>query len=489
MEEDYSKIKKKIIKGVIALQLRSFLLGGISTVSQIILVALLDPVIFGTFALANALIAFSGYFSDVGLAAALIQKKEKPTSAELSTVFIVQQILIGAIVISGLYLSTYFGKLYKFDNSGIFLIKALFISFFISSLKAIPSVILERELEFNLLIVPQILEKISYSFIVIILAYMGKGINSFSWAVIVQSLVGCITIYLIAPWRFSLSFSKEAVKKLLTFGIPYQGSNSLLALIKDNLLTLFLGILLTKEQIGFIFQSKTVGEIHLRQIMDNVNRITFPAYARLQGRKEILTKAMDKTLFFLALLTFPATFMMVLYVKPLIHIFPKYLKWEPALFSFYLFSFNSIWAAFSSPIVNALNAIGKVKSAFWLMLMWTILTWVLVPPAIHIWGFNGFAIALFVISFTGFIPMMILKKYINFNFFRSVYKPFLSSIIMIIPIGVFLFISQQFISVILSLIIASIIYIILVYLWMWEDVFPYLPKIPILGKIIPLKKV
>lgn len=475
-ETDYTEIKGKIVSGVFALTSRTIILQIISFFSTFILTILLSPSVFGIFFVVSAVISFLSYFSDIGFAAALVQKKEEPTREEYVTSFTIQQLLVGSIVLISIFLAPYFSSFYNLGNDGLFLLRALLVSFFLSSLKTIPSIILERKLEFRLLIIPQLLETIIFYLVAIILALLGKGIASFAWAAILRGIVGLITIYVVSPWRISFGISIHAFKNLLAFGIPFQ-ANSILALIKDDLMTIFLGKLLPLAEVGYIGWAKKWAEAPLRLIMDSIIRVTFPAYSRLQADKKILGKALEKSFFFLALFTFPVITLMVIYIQPLIHIIPKYSKWEPALFSFYLFSFSSVFAAFSSPVVNALNATGRIKTTLIIMIVWTTMTWVLVPLFTLSFGFQGVALAAFIISFTGIIPVIIMRKKVNFDIINVLYKPFISALMISI---IMLFILQtvnSFFGIIASFVMAFIIYSMLAWLWMKTDILPYLPKI------------
>ena len=70
-------IKKRAVKGVAVLTGRTFLLSILSLVATGFLTVFLDPSEFGLFWIVSAIVNFLAYFSDIGLAAALIQKKEK----------------------------------------------------------------------------------------------------------------------------------------------------------------------------------------------------------------------------------------------------------------------------------------------------------------------------------------------------------------------------------------------------------------------------
>ncbi|MBI3888137.1 hypothetical protein HY310_03675, partial [Candidatus Microgenomates bacterium] len=80
MEElDIATITKRSIHGVFALVSRTFVIQLINLGVITILYAVLEESAIGVFFVVSASIAFLSYFSDIGLAAALIQKKEALT--------------------------------------------------------------------------------------------------------------------------------------------------------------------------------------------------------------------------------------------------------------------------------------------------------------------------------------------------------------------------------------------------------------------------
>jgi PST family polysaccharide transporter len=419
MADNLNLIKKKSLSGIVALVSRSFVLQIIAFGSTFLLTLLLSPKVFGVYYLVSAVISFLNYFSDIGLAAALIQKKEAITEEDLASTFTIQEILIGSICILMYLGSPIIVGFYNLDNSGLWLLRSLVFAFFISSLKTIPSVLLERRLEFQKLIIPQILETFVFYLVAVFMAWRGYGVFSFSLAVICRAIVGLIAIYIISPWRIHFGITRTTLIKLLKFGLPFQ-LNSFLALAKDDLLTIYLGKILTFDQIGYIGWAKKWAEVPLRLIMDNVIRITFPAFSRLQTSKENLGRAIEKTIFGLSITLVPMTVVMLFFMYPVVTLIPKYAKWTPALFSFGMFAAASLNAGLSTPLTNALNAIGKIKITLWLMLAWTILTWVLSVILINIYGFNGFSISLFAITWSLIIVVFLVKKYIPFGFVKSV---------------------------------------------------------------------
>lgn len=450
MEElDITTVTKRSIHGIFALVSRTFTIQIISFVTSFLLTIFLSPSVFGVFFIVSSVTAFLSYFSDVGLAAALIQKKEELREEDLRTTFTIQQALVLSISIIGLVLSNQIGLFYHLNQGGIFLFRAFIIAFFLSSLKTIPSIVLERNLRFDKLVIPQIVETIAFNLVVLICAVKGLGVTSFTFAVLARGITGLIAIYLIAPWRIRFGFSKETAKKLLSFGVPFQ-TNSMLAFIKDDLLIIYLGKVLPLAQVGFIGFAQKWAFTPLRLIMDNIIRITFPSFSRIQHDRDALTKAIEKSLFVTSFLIFPSLIGLVVLSPYFVHLIPKYEKWEPALLSLAFFAINAGLSSISTPLTNALNAIGKIKITLYLMISWTIMTWILTPLAIVFFGFNGVAAISALIATSVIAVVYLAQKYVSFNVFASIKNQLLSSALM----GVILYFSSQaFIKNIPSIII------------------------------------
>jgi O-antigen/teichoic acid export membrane protein len=119
---------------------------------------------------------------------------------------------------------------------------------------------------------------------------------------------------------------------------------------------------------------------------------------------------------------------MSVFITPLTELVPRYAKWQPALLSFALMSLSIAFSAISSPLTNTLNAIGKISDTLKLMVMWTLLTWVLTPIAIWKFGFNGVAIAGFVIAFSSVMPIIYVKKYVQIKVIDSIYRQLIAAI-------------------------------------------------------------
>ncbi|HLD24523.1 MAG TPA: oligosaccharide flippase family protein [Patescibacteria group bacterium] len=424
---DIETIKNRVVVGVMALTARTFFLQVVAFGATFLLTIFLSPETFGIFYVVSAIISFLGYFSDIGLAAALVQKKEEVTDEDLATTFIIQQSLVLLLVILSLASSNIVASFYRLDIQGVWLLRALAVAFFFSSLKTIPSVLLERRLAFDRLVIPQIVETLGFYVVAVYLAWRGFGIASFTWAVMTRGVFGLLAMYLVEPWIPKLAFSRSSVKKLLTFGVPFQ-MNSFLALLKDDLLTIFLGKVLPFTHVGYIGWAKKWAEVPLRLFMDSLMRVTFPAYSRMQTDKIVLARAIEKTLFALSASIFPIYVGLLFFVRPITQLIPKYDRWEPAMLSFYVFIFSSILAGLTSPLMNALNATGKVRITLHFMIGWTIATWLLTMIGVRLFGYNGVALALLVVGSSIFFVVRYVHTVTDFTFIRNVRGPLVAAL-------------------------------------------------------------
>ncbi|HVZ12401.1 MAG TPA: oligosaccharide flippase family protein [Patescibacteria group bacterium] len=447
----FESIARKSVKGVAALISRTFLIQLLSIFASFVLTIFLAPADYGVFFVVSSIIVFLTYFQDVGLAAALIQKKDSPSVEELRTTFTLQQILVAIVVIPTIVFSSQIAHFYHITNSGFILFEALIFSFIISSLRTIPTVIMERNLDYNRLVIPEIAENLVYNLALIIFAAKGFGVTTFTIAVIARSIVGFVATYYVQPWPIGFSFHFSSIKKLFSFGVPYQ-TNTILALFKDDLLTVYIGKVLPFAQVGYIGFAEKWAYMPLRLVMDNVIRIAFPSMSRLQHDKEAMKVAIEKSLFLISFFIFPIVVAIVSFSPDLVSFIPKYEKWRPALIALSFYSLSTIFSSISTPLTNFLTAIGKVKITLYFMIFWTVATWIVTPFFIFKFGYNGVAAGSFLISFTSLFVFVISKRYLEFSFFRPVARQIIAAAVMYI----FVMITKVFIVSFPALLIDAI---------------------------------
>lgn len=468
---DPQTIKQRSITGAVAFVARTVALYGIGVIAFALLSGLLSTQEIGVFILVDATVSILIYFSDIGLGAALIQKKSPLTRSDLTTTFTIQQALVISLVTIAFLFSRPVAVFLELGPDAVSLYRALLVSFFLSSLKTIPSILLERRLDFNRLIIPQIFENLVFYTLVVFLAWQGQSINSYTYAVLARGVVGLVIIYLLQPWLPGFGIDRKAAKQLANFGAPFQ-LFSIMALIKDRVLIVFLGKLLGTGPLGLLGWAERWAQLPIRFFTDPVLRVTFPAYSRLQDNKSELKKAIEKSIYFVSFLTFPSIVGIIAIAPVVIDTVPRYAQWQPALLALTFYGINTMFSATSITMINTLNATGKVGVSLKLMVMWTVLTWILTPTLISFIGFNGAALASALTSASSLVAYFLVTRIVKISLLPQIIPPLYGSLAMYI----FLILlrnalSPGFITLLLLVCSGSLIYLSIMLLTGWQRLF------------------
>ena len=454
-------LRRDSMVSVLSLFFQSGYAAFLGLVANLVLTVLLTPRIFGIYFTVLSVIALLNYFSDIGLAASLIQKKDLKDE-DIKTTFTVQQILIITLILIGYFGTGFVRRFYDFPDSGIYLYWSLLAGFFLSSLKTIPSIFLERSVQFQKIVLVQVVENTVFYASVIICAISGLGLNSFTVSVILRSISGLVLMYIISPWRPEVGISRASLKTLLSYGVPFQAS-SFLALFKDDLITLYLGKVLGFEALGYIGWAKKWAEAPIRIIMDNVTRVLFPVISRMQGDKEKISKVIEKILHYQSLILAPALFGLAVVMRPLVEIIPRYGKWAPAVPLFYIFVVAAYFSTYSTPFINLFNALGKVKISLLFMIVWTVTTWICTPLFTYYFGYFGFPLTQLILAATSVLVMLKARTVIKFSPVKQIAPPFISAVIMaLISLLALELTSHSIMGVVVSVLSGAAVYYLMV---------------------------
>jgi lipopolysaccharide exporter len=482
MEEiDLQEIKQKTTKNVFFLSLRNIGIQSVSTIGFFLLTILLGTGEVGLFAIVAESVGILGYFSDIGLAAALIQKKEKVTKRELRTTFTIQQILvfISLIVIYFVYSKISISRGYGPKEFWIFI--SLCFSFAVASLKTIPSVLLERKLNFKLISTIDIIENTSFYFFAVLFAFLGFGVYSYAIATFIRSILGLIIIYKKSYWPIGFCLHKGSAKSLFRYGIPFQ-LNSFIAMAKDRLSSVFVAGIIGRNSFGILSWAQKATRIPL-SFVDAIMKVTFPTFARLQGHKDILKRSLEKSLYYVALFVFPMTAGIALIAPDIINFIPKYTKWAPAIFPLYLYAINIAIASITTPLTNAFNAVGKITTTTKFMVMWAVLTWTFFPILSIKFGYIGTAYAALLVGLSSFIVWVVAQRIFGIKIIKTIIKPTTATLLIIVFCLMFQSLNlSSFINIIGKISISLFIYSLFHYLFSKKEVAWFKEQISCLRK-------
>src|SRR3989344_275892 len=300
---DIKTVSKRSVHGIFALASRTFLLQSFNFVTFLVISIILSAGELGIYTAVVAIQRVISFFTDFGLGAALVQKKEELKREDLKTAFTLQSAVTLAIFLIFFIFAGQIKSFFNLTDAGERLLIALVFTIFLSSFKTIPSILLERKINFSRLVIPQIGESIIFNVVLIVLVLNNFGIDSYTFAFLISSIVGIPLYYYVSPWKPGVGIHKASLSDL-KFGVQFQAKN-ILATVKDDFLTVILVKFLPFNQIGYIGFAQKIAFFLYRYIVDSVTKVTFSSYSRLQENKEFLKLAIEKSLFFTSVIIFP----------------------------------------------------------------------------------------------------------------------------------------------------------------------------------------
>jgi polysaccharide transporter, PST family len=276
---DATDLRGKVRHGV-GWKLLTVVLGqGSEAVVSILLAHLLLPSEFG---LAGLAIVFSGIalgLSDIGLGAAIIQKKTL-TEEDQSTVFWVTAMVGVALTVLGVACSPLVAAF--FSNPEVMpLFAVLSVSFLFASLGQTQRALLTREMSFRSLELRNIAATLVGALAALVFALAGFG----AWAIIAQvvftSAVSTLMLWTVSPWRPRLIFSWERFRTLGGFGVKTLLMRNLVwvNLNADNLLV---GRSLGSAALGTYSVAYNIMVLPSSNITAPLRDVLYAAFARLQ---------------------------------------------------------------------------------------------------------------------------------------------------------------------------------------------------------------
>ncbi|MDW7775638.1 MAG: lipopolysaccharide biosynthesis protein [Methanosarcinales archaeon] len=296
-------LKNKTINGILWVSLSNILMKFINFTITIILARLLEPSDFGLVAIALIFVNLVESFRDLGIGPALIHRKEDRDIAANTALYIFPAM---AIIF---YAVTYFiapaAAVFFRDADLEILIRVLSLTFVIWSFGSLPRTLLTKDLEFKKQVIPQLLPRISYGAIAIVMALQGYGVWSLVGGQLVLMVLNVITIWKALDWKPSLRFDTRIALELLSYGKHVITASIIIFLLSVVDVT-FIGRLLGSRELGYYSIAFGIAGLFTFQVSMLLSQVMFPAFSRLQDDMDKMGSAYLKTLRYLSLLAFPA---------------------------------------------------------------------------------------------------------------------------------------------------------------------------------------
>ena len=279
---------------------------GLAFAAQIILLRLLEPADFGALAFGLLVVNTLGLLRSMGVGEALIFRKE--ADQQSSDTSLILALALGLVLYGLIYVAApWIAQLEKEPQSSpiVQVLRFLGLVVIIQALASVPNALLERDLEFKRKFYITTLDSLVFAVLAVGLALYGQGVWSLVWGQLGGALVSCVAAWWLAPWRPRWQFSWAAVRDIIGYGrfVSAAGLVSFLVVNVDDALVLRLG---GREIMGLYTRAYQLTNLPVTSIAHIVNRVAFPAYARLKDQGRETKSLYVRLLRGSALLTLPA---------------------------------------------------------------------------------------------------------------------------------------------------------------------------------------
>lgn len=457
-------LKSNAIIGVKWISLARLLKQLLQILTLIILARLLSPKDFGLMALAMVVIGFLNILNDLGVSAALIQKRRIGKHL-ISSVFWLN-ILMGLTITLLIILTAPFIASLLNSAEVINILRVLSLSFLFSSFTIVQQALFEKELKFKCLGSIEIVAAVFGSVVGIILAFLNFGVWSLVFQTLIMTFINSILIWSNSSFRPIFKMQLSDIKIVSNFGLNLTGFNILNYFVRNAdyvIIQKFLG----EIQLGFYNLAYRIMLYPLQNITYILSRVMFPVFAKIQDDHGKFRKSYILLVSTIAFITFPLM-MGLMAVSDIFVLVIFGEKWENSISVILILAPLGMIQSIYTPAGAIFQSKGRTDIWF----KWGLFSGLVFVTAFVIgikWGINGVAtgylIANLITIYPGlYIPFRLINLKVQ-TLVKSISKIFYFSLMMMIIVYITKTLSINHFSELLTLIISTltgiIIYIIL----------------------------
>ncbi|WP_020568292.1 lipopolysaccharide biosynthesis protein [Neolewinella persica] len=408
------KVKGKISSGIAWNSIQVIVNKSFSFVVKLILAKLLFPELFGVVGMAAVFIALIKSLNELGMSAALIQRKEGVLrDAHFETAFwtgIGWSGLMFLIVSYGMgpFASWFYGEPVLAEIMPI-----LGLSVLLSPIIMIHKAKLTRDMNFKRLAMINNSANIFAGILSIALALLGFGLWSLVFNSIAAAVFSIPFFFLATKWVPRLCWDREAFKDIFGFGVFATGT-SLVGVLLTNFDYLLVGKFVSATALGTYTMAFILTDTVRSQVMNVVNSVMYPVYSKAQDDLPLLRKYYLNVVKLNSLVIFPLMAVLLVFADPLIpSIFGD--KWLPSVLPARILSVSVMVHMLANSNTILIRGIGKPDLEFKIQLVKTFLFFVpTVFYGVYYYGVVGAAVAVLLNKIVSvIIAHIVLNRLVN----------------------------------------------------------------------------
>lgn len=398
-------------------------------VTTSILARLLAKSDFGLVAVAVVAINYLSVLKDLGLGAALIQRKGDVNEA-VNTVFTIN-IMIGLVLSTIAILIAPWVAIYFKDPQVTPVLRWMGVSFLINALGSVHTNWLVRDLNYRRKLVPDLGGALVKGVISIGMAYLGYGVWSLVFGQIAGAVASTILVWIILPWRPRLTLDRSIAATLMGFGASVTAID-ILNEITDNIDYVIVGRIFGLVQLSVYTLAYRLPEMLLIGNLWVMGGVVFPAFSNVQDRPDELRRGFLASVRFVELIAVPICLGLLIAADPIVRVVfgDQWLEAIPVLrvLAVYAWVYSLGYHA-----GGFYKAIGRPD----ILLRLSILTLVIIIPALLIgaqFGIIGVAVGhLVAILLRRIISLALATRFVNvsiLDIFGELRSSFLAALVM-----------------------------------------------------------
>jgi PST family polysaccharide transporter len=398
----------------------------VTAAGGIALARLLTPEVFGLYAILIFVITLGVRFSELGLGAALIQRRDLDLATGLSAAFTATfalALVLGAAIMAAAPLVARWPGVSSEVTAPVRWL-ALLVVF--SSLRMPAMVLLERRLAYLPLTIAETADTVAFYLVAITAAVAGAGLWSFVLGALAARAANLAVLWSATRWRPTLRWNRRELIPVLKFGILFQGS-VLIGVAGDAVVPTFVTAWSGVTAVGYLNWAATLAFLPL-QIVSIAGRVLFPALSSLQTEPGRFAEATARAINRVTTILYPAAALLLAGADPVVRlVFGE--AWVPAVPAVRCFCLSAIIGGTSTIFVHALYGLGRPDLVFRLNLASAALLWILTVALVPWLGFVGFAVASATIACAGVsFTALSLRRLVPLHVLTAVRVPLTASI-------------------------------------------------------------
>jgi len=388
-------VKARAVSGIKILTMRTLISIVLRIISSLVLAHLLFPRDYGLFAVVSYITGLGMFLCDVGLSSALVRQSHAPTKDESVTVFWCQQIFTTLASATIILSAPWMVHLYGLSSAAHLLIVSMSLGLFFSSLRIVPMMALERDLQFPTIARCELTENVVQTISTIALASLHWGAWALVGGCLLRGAVGLICVWAASPWRPEGKFQFAIVKRLAAFGFAFQ-LNAIVPSLVSGWAPMIVGRILGVAAVGLVGWATNIASVPL-MLSGIINRVAFPSYSRLQADPEALGRYLGSSIRRLGAL-FSLLCPLVVIACPVLIPLLFRARWAPAIPLVQWFSLECAVLTITGLLASTQNATGLAGERLAVTIGVGAMRWSVAYIVVRHFGLVGIGPSMFMIS-------------------------------------------------------------------------------------------